>query len=83
MAGRRVDKITIEKRWLTVLQLKEYLGFGNRATQQEWRDSGLLPYCKIGKIIVYDKKDVDDFVEKYKQYVQDENETRICGRIYG
>lgn len=63
----KVEKIKIEKRWLTVLQLTEYLGFGNRATQQEWRDEGLLPYYRIGKVVLYDKNEVDDFVKQYKQ----------------
>ena len=75
MAGRRIKEIKIEKMWLTVGQLQEYLGFGNRATQQEWRDSGLLPYYRIGKVIVYNKNEIDDFVKQYKQS-NEQNESR-------
>lgn len=53
--------------WLSVKEVTDYLGFGNRATQQEWRDSGMLPYYRIGKQILYKKNDIDDFVEKHKE----------------
>ena len=67
IAEKKVGKVTLEKIWLNSGQLTEYLGFGNRATQQEWRDAGLLPYYRIGKNIVYKKSEVDEFIEKHKQ----------------
>lgn len=66
IAEKKKGKVLLEKIWLSSQQLTEYLGFGNRATQQEWRDSGLLPYYKVGKNIVYKKSDVDDFIEKHR-----------------
>lgn len=66
IADKKIGKVLLEKIWLNSSQLTEYIGFGNRATQQEWRDSGLLPYYRIGKNIVYKKSDVDDFMEKHK-----------------
>lgn len=79
MAGRverkaKVSSVAVEKRWLTVGELETYLGFGNMATQREWRDSGFLPYYRIGKVIVYDKNEIDDFVKKHKQ-IDVQNET--------
>lgn len=79
MAGRverkaKVSNVMVEKRWLTVEELEEYLGFGNMDTQREWRDSGLLPYYRLGRVIVYDKNDIDDFVKKHKQ-IDVQNET--------
>mgnify|MGYP003623268820 CR=1 FL=1 len=68
MARRKSDNtILLEKRWLTVAEAEKYLGFGNRATQQEWRDSGKLRYCQVERTIVYDKKDLDEFILKHKQ----------------
>jgi excisionase family DNA binding protein len=68
IADKKIGKVMVEKIWLTIPQLTEYLGFANRATQQEWRESGALPYYRIGKNIVYKKSEVDEFVEKHKQY---------------
>lgn len=79
MAGRverkaKVSNVMVEKRWLTVEELEVYLGFGNMATQRDWRDSGLLPYYRLGRVIVYDKNEIDDFVKKHKQ-IDVQNET--------
>lgn len=68
IADKKIGKVMVEKIWLTIPQLTEYLGFANRATQQEWRESGELPYYRIGKNIVYKKSEVDEFVEKHKQF---------------
>ena len=67
IADKKIGRVVIEKIWLTIPQLTEYLGFANRATQQEWRDAGLLPYYRIGKNIVYKKSEIDEFVERHKQ----------------
>jgi len=56
----------VDKRWLTVSEAQAYLGFGTRNTQQEWRDSGQLPYCCIGRMIVYDVSDLDAFVQRHR-----------------
>ena len=71
------NRIKIDKIWLSVKEVTDYLGFGNRATQQEWRDSGQLPYYRIGKQILYKKNDIDDFVEKHKEnFIQVQNYER-------
>lgn len=70
----KVSTVGVEKRWLTVEELEAYLGFGNMATQREWRDNGLLPYYRLGRVIVYDKNEIDDFVRKHKQ-IDVQNET--------
>lgn len=67
MAARKAHRVKdVEKRWLTVAEAEKYLGFGTRNTQQEWRDSGLLPYCIVGRVILYDIADLDNFVMKHK-----------------
>lgn len=58
--------IVLEKRWMTIEEAQRYLGFGNRDTQQEWRDTGQLPYHVVGRTIIYDKSDVDAFVARHK-----------------
>lgn len=58
--------VALEKRWLTVHEAERYIGFGSRDKQQEWRDSGMLPYYLIGRQIVYDKSDLDRFIQKHK-----------------
>lgn len=70
------SRIKIDKIWLSVKEIADYLGIGNsRTTQQEWRDSGELPYYRIGKQILYKKTDIDDFVEKHKEnLIQAQNE---------
>lgn len=60
-------RIKIEKIWLTGPELTEYLGFSNRTMQKDWRDSGELPYFKIGRVILYHKDDVDKYVMKHEQ----------------
>ena len=60
--------VKLEKRWLTVAEAERYLGFGNRDTQQEWRDSGQLPYSLVGRMIIYDVADLDRFINKHKVY---------------
>ena len=79
MAGRverkeKVSNVMVEKRWLTVEELEVYLGFANMATQRDWRNNGLLPYYRLGRVIVYDKNEIDDFVKKHKQ-IDVQNET--------
>ena len=67
MAAKSKKLISVEKIWLTVEELTQYLGFANAAKQREWREHGLLPFYKIDRMILYNKMEVDDFVRKYKQ----------------
>lgn len=62
--GSTVSKV--EKRWLTTTEAGKYLGFANHVTQREWRDTGQLRYYQVGRTILYDKADLDKFVEKHR-----------------
>ena len=62
------NNIVIEKIWLTVADLQKYLGFANEATQREWREKGSLPYYTVGRVILYRKDEIDDFVRRHKQF---------------
>lgn len=62
------NNVIIEKIWLTVTELQEYLGFANEAKQREWRERGLIPFYTIGRIILYRKDEIDDFVKKHRQF---------------
>lgn len=66
MKPKSNGKIAIEKQWLTIGELAQYLGFGNYDVQQEWRDTAQLPYYQVGKKILYKKADVDRFVERHR-----------------
>lgn len=55
------------KKWLNLQEAIAYLGFGSKGLFQEWRETGKLPYYKVGKMIVYKRKDIDDFIQTHKQ----------------
>ncbi|GEM_PF-4527966 len=52
-----------KKKWLSLEEAIVYMGAGSKATLQRWRDNFEIPYAKIGKIIVYRRKDIDDKLE--------------------
>ncbi len=65
--SRTIGKVKeIEALWLTVAEVKRYLGFAGVDTQREWRDSGRLPYYLVGRVILYKKADIDRFVERHR-----------------
>lgn len=65
--SRTIGKVKeIEPLWLTIAEVKRYLGFANADTQREWRDSGKLPYHLVGRVILYKKTDIDRFVEQHR-----------------
>jgi len=52
----------VEKIWLDTRQLCEYLGICESQSYQ-LRKQG-LPYCKVGKLVRYDKREVDRFLKR-------------------
>ena len=56
----------IDSPWLTVIEAQKYIGMGNSNTQQEWRDSGQLPFYVIKRTILYKKSEIDKFIEKHR-----------------
>ena len=54
----------IEPIWLDTEQLCEYLSI-SRGQSYELRKQG-LPYCKIGKLVRFDKRKVDRFMRNHE-----------------
>ena len=54
------------KKWLNAKEVVEYLGFGNEKALREWRNSGELPFYKVGSSFIYKVDDIDVFMEKFK-----------------
>ena len=52
----------VERIWLDTRQLCDYLGISESQSYQ-LRKQG-LPYCKVGKLVRYDKREVDRFLKK-------------------
>jgi len=52
----------VEKIWLDTGQLCEYLSICESQSYQ-LRKQG-LPYCKVGKLVRYDKREVDRFIKR-------------------
>ncbi len=56
-----------DKRWLNSIELEEYIGW-SRSWQSKARMSSSavnLPYKKIGKFVVYDRYEIDAFIEEH------------------
>jgi len=53
-----------EKRWLNSAELSTVYDI-SISTQCRWRDKGILPYSKIGKVIRYDREAVDRMFDKH------------------
>lgn len=52
---------TIPKRWMSQPEAQRYLG-KKPGFFQNLRDSGRLPYYKVGKSIFYNIKDIDKLI---------------------
>jgi excisionase family DNA binding protein len=56
------DEITMEKRWLSVDEVAEYLGI-KRFTVYKWVQRLGLPARKIGRLLKFRKSEIDEWVE--------------------
>lgn len=54
-----------EGRWLCPLGLEARFKF-KRKTQDKWRMQKKIPYSKIGRFILYDKYEIDSWIEAHK-----------------
>lgn len=57
------------QRWFKSYQLKKLLPLSHGKIQR-LRDTGILPYVKIGSVILYDYYDIEKMVEAHKQIPQ-------------
>lgn len=53
-------------RWLRSHQLRKILSISHGKLQQ-LRSSGILPYSRIGNVILYDYKDIESLIRTHKQ----------------
>ena len=56
---------TLNKKWLKSYDLMKLLGVSH-GTIQNFRDSGMLPFTKIGGVIFYDIDDVQKMIQDNK-----------------
>lgn len=60
-------KRLVEQRWLNPLLLKELTGW-SLSWQSKARQASAkikLPFKKIGKFVIYDRYEIDSFIEKH------------------
>ena len=55
----------MEKNLLNVKELSEYTGI-SKSTIYEWVNMKKIPYIKIGKLVKFDPKDIDAFIQNHK-----------------
>lgn len=60
----RVNMLASIKPAFTNQEAMEIFGISS-ATLKSWRDNGILGYSQIGKIYLYSKEDIREFLENY------------------
>lgn len=55
--------IKVQKRYLTVLEVSEYLGFSVSAIRK-WVRLGSIPFCKVNGGIRFDIRRIDTWTQK-------------------
>ena len=53
------------KRFMSPRELVEYIGI-SLSPQAKWRMDGKLPYIKIGRIVLYDRLEIEKWLENHK-----------------
>ncbi|MBX2896877.1 MAG: helix-turn-helix domain-containing protein [Cyclobacteriaceae bacterium] len=56
----------LKQRWLRSHQLRKLLSISHGKLQQ-LRTSGVLPYSRIGSVILYDYKDIERFIRVHRK----------------
>lgn len=57
-------KSSTENEWLETKQAKQLIGVKSKSKMQKLRDSGAIKFSQHGRIIMYEKKSLLDFLEK-------------------
>lgn len=55
-----------DKKWLTLSELQSYLGFGTYEYFKKLRDSGELPYYQVGKMVMFQRSEIDNWIQSKK-----------------
>ena len=56
----------INKRYLSISELSQYLGVSIN-TLYSWNSRGGIPHIKLGRLVKYDIKDIDEWMYKKKE----------------
>jgi len=54
----------MEKRYLNIQEAADYTGFSIR-TLYKWARSGMIPCFKIGRLVKFDKLEIDKWFKDY------------------
>lgn len=66
MRSKQYGKVKeLEKTWLNIREASAYLGLSSW-TLRRYKDSGMMPFYKVGGTILFAKHDLDRLVEKNK-----------------
>jgi len=58
--------VIMEKRYLNITETAEYTGI-NVKTLYKWSRCGMIPCCKIGRILRFDKVAIDKWIRDYQK----------------
>ena len=60
----------MSKRYLTPQEAADVLGLTVHALAQQRYHGRGIPYVKLGKLVRYDQRDIDDYMESHKITLQ-------------
>ena len=63
---KQLEKSVYSNQWLTNEKAMEILNVG-RTTLQEYRNQGKIAFSQVGAKIYYQRKDIDEFLQKHRQ----------------
>jgi len=66
----------MDKRLLNISEAAEYLGV-KKNTLYSWVNQRKIPYVKIGRLVKFDLRDIDKWIEKSKVSIYEFNLDRI------
>ncbi|MFA5858406.1 MAG: helix-turn-helix domain-containing protein [Elusimicrobiota bacterium] len=55
----------MEQKLLSITEVSEYLGL-SKNTIYSWIWQRKIPYVKCGRLVKFDKKDIDQWIERHK-----------------
>ncbi len=63
-----------DSRLMREQELREYLGGISHGALFQLRQQGLIPTLKIGRSVFYDRKAIDEFIDRITQAAKEESE---------
>jgi len=59
------DRVSMEKRLLTIAEVSHYTGFSIN-TLYSWAARRRIPFIKAGRLIKFDKNEIDRWIDEHK-----------------